>query len=95
MLNSPLQTCLNPIKEINDILFNLFRVKKGDKIKRTVMINDYDDDGAKMLDTSSFNQALKLTWIIKYSDHTNKGKSKNLFNHWLDKLGRKKRFYAI
>ena len=47
------------------------------------MINDYDDDGAKMLDAISFNQALKLTWIIKYSDHT---------NHWLDKLGRKKAF---
>ena len=58
------------------------------------MINDYKDDGAKMLDTSSFNQAVKSTWIIKYFDHTNKGKWKNLFNHWLDKLGRKEAFYA-
>ena len=55
--------------------------KKGDKIKRTVMINDYDDGGAKMLDINSFNRALKSTWITKYFDHTNKGKWKNLFNH--------------
>ena len=56
------------------------------------MINDYDDGGAKMLDINSFNRALKSTWITKYFDHTNNGKWKNLFIHWLDKLRRKEAF---
>ena len=55
---TPLQTCPNTIKEINAILFKFLWDKKGDKIKRTVMINDYEDGGTKMLDINSFNRAL-------------------------------------
>ena len=53
------------------------------------MINDYKDGGAKMLDISAFNRALKATWITKYLDNNNKGKWKNLFNHSFRELGGK------
>ena len=36
---------------------------KGDKIKRTEMINDYDKGGLKMIDgIQSFNKSLKMKW---------------------------------
>ena len=46
---NPLQTCPNTIKEINDILFKFLCDIKGNKMKRTDMINGYEDGGAKML----------------------------------------------
>ena len=62
------------------------------KIKRSVMINEYENGGARMLDILSFNRALKATWVTKYFNSTNKGKWKNLFDYYLDKTGRKNRF---
>ena len=58
------------IKEINDILYKFLWHGKGDKIKRMVVINDYQG-GTKMLDITSFNFALKATWIPKYLDVNN------------------------
>ena len=40
------------------------------------MINDFDLGGLKMIDISSFNKSLKLTWIKEYLDNNNKGKWK-------------------
>ena len=45
------------IKEINDLLYKFLWDGKGDKIKRTVVINDYQEGGIKMLDIKSFNSA--------------------------------------
>ena len=59
---------------------------KGDKIKRTVVINDYQEEGIKMLDIKSFNSALKETWIPKYLDVNNKGKWKIVFKYWQSKI---------
>ena len=38
---------------------------KDDKIIRYVMINDFGVGGLKMIDISSFNKSLKITWIKK------------------------------
>ena len=65
---TPLRTCKKTLKD-----FNVWD-GKGDKIKRTVMINHYKDGGAKMLNIFAFNRALKATWITKYLDNNNKGK---------------------
>ena len=38
------------------------------------MINDFGAGGLKMIDISSFNKSLKITWIKEYLDNNNKGK---------------------
>ena len=55
-------SCLKSLKEINNLLF---KFNKGDKIKRTEMIADYQDGGQKMLDIIEFNKALKISWVLK------------------------------
>ena len=64
------------IHEINDLFYRFLWNDKGDKIKRKVMINDYLKGCLKMIDLVSFNKSLKLTWIKKYLDSSNKGKWK-------------------
>ena len=71
---SPLQTNHEVIKEINKLFFNFLWNDKGDKIKRTVMINDYPGGGLKMMDAVSFNKSLKASWIKKYLDSENSSK---------------------
>ena len=46
----------------------------GDKIKRGIMIADYDQGGLKMVDVPLFAKSLKSTWIKKYLDQNNRGK---------------------
>ena len=67
------------LAEINDLLYTFLWNGKGDKIKRRVMINDLGAGGLKMIDISSFNKSLKITWIKKYLDNNNKGKSWKIF----------------
>ena len=55
---SPLPTPSEYLKEINSLLYKFLWDGKGDKIKRTLMINDYSKGGLKMLDIKSFNDAL-------------------------------------
>ena len=83
---TPLPTCHMAIKEINDLFYKFLWDGKGDKIKRTVVINGYQEGGIKMLDIKSFNSALKATWIPKYLDVNNKGKWKIVFKYWLSRI---------
>ena len=62
------------IKEINGIFYSFLWNNKGDKIKRSVMINNYESGGLKMVDIFSCNKSLKTTWIKKYLDESNRGK---------------------
>ena len=48
-------SCLKSLKETNNLLFKFLWDSKGDKIKRTEMIADYQDGGQKMLDIIDFN----------------------------------------
>ena len=84
---TPLQTNHQAIKEINKLFFNFLWNGKKDKIKRSIMINDYPEGGLKMIDIASFNKSLKATWIKKYLDSGNRGKWKNFFNLALGKYG--------
>ena len=47
---TPLATNQSFINEINDIFYRFLWNNKGDKIKRTVLINDYENGGLKMVD---------------------------------------------
>ena len=51
------------------------------------MINDLGAGGLKVIDISSFNKSLKITWIKKYLDNNNKGKWKIFFDVELKKYG--------
>ena len=58
-----LPTHQGALKEINTLLYDFLWESKGDKIKRTQMINDYDKGGLKMIDIQSFNKSLKIKWV--------------------------------
>ena len=73
---SLLPTNHNAIGEIHNILFNFLWDGKDDKIKRDIMISDYENGGLRMIDIKLFNKALKLSWIKKYLDTENHGKWK-------------------
>ena len=72
-------SCLKSLKETNKLLFKFLWDNKGDKIKRTEMIADYQDGGEKMLDIIEFNKALKISWILKYISSDCKSKWKCFF----------------
>ena len=62
---SPLPTNHHALEEINNLFFKFLWSGKDDKIKRTIMINDYSNGGLRMIDIKSFNMALKSTWVEK------------------------------
>ena len=70
------QPAKKSIKEINEIFYNFLWSGRGDKIKRSVMINNYPKGGLKMIDIESFSKSLKTTWIKKYLDRGNQAKWK-------------------
>ena len=84
---SPLPTNHNAIKEINNLFFNFLWDGKGDKVKRDIIISDYENGGLRMIVRKLFNQALKSGWIKKYLDRENHGKWKLLFNLELKNFG--------
>ena len=55
------------------------RQRGVDKIKRDIMIADYDQGGLKMVDVPLFVKSLKSAWIKKYLDQSNRGKWKLFF----------------
>ena len=82
---SPLPSSQPYLKEIHQILYNFLWDGKGDKIKRSVMLNEYKDGGLKMLDIQSFNGALKTKWVQKYLDDSNHAKWKLFFDYFIKK----------
>ena len=61
-----LQTHQGALKEINTLLYDFLRERRGNKIKMTEMINDYDKGGLKMIDIQIFNKSLKIKWVNGY-----------------------------
>lgn len=49
----------------------VFVGRQGGKIKRDIMIADYDQGGPKVVDVPLFAKSLKSTWIKKYLDQNN------------------------
>ena len=58
-----LPTHQGALKEINTLLYDFLWESKGDKIKRTQMINDYDKGGLKIIDIQSFNKLPNKKWV--------------------------------
>ena len=74
------------------MFFNFLWDSKGGKIKRDIMISDYNNGGPRMMDIKLFNKALKSSWITKYVDLENHGKWKLLFDLGLQSFGGKEVF---
>ena len=55
--------------------------------KLTIIINNYQDGGLKMIDIESFNKSLKTTWIKRYLGQNNQGKWKVFFELKLQPSG--------
>ena len=89
---SSLPTLPDILKTINSILYDFLWDGKGDKIKRTTLINNYAKGGLEMLDIQSFNESLKMKWIQGYLNEENKGKWKPFLDYYLGKCGGKKLF---
>ena len=56
-------------------------------ILQMFLTKDYNEGGLKIIDINKFNQSLKVSWIKKYLDPANDGKSKFVFEDSLKKLG--------
>ena len=69
------------------MFYNFLWDGKGDKIKRSIMISDYENGGLRVLDLNSLNKALKLSWVRKYLNDNNSRKWKLLFDFQLEDYG--------
>ena len=70
----PLPSNQQVLDEINNIFYKFIWDGKGDKIKRSITISDYENGGLRMLDLNSFNKVFKLSWVRKYLNENNSGK---------------------
>ena len=87
---SPLPSNDYYFKMIQNDLFTFLWNGKKDKIKRSEMINDYEDGGLKMLNLKFFSRSLKFTWIQKYLNDESHEKWKVFAdNYYLKQLGGK------
>ena len=89
---TPLPTHQKSLEEVNRIIFNFLWDGRGDRIKRSAMINDYDKGGLKMIDIKTFNSSLKVIWVKKYLDSANTGNWILFFDFYHTKHGGKRLF---
>ncbi len=56
-------------KELDSMCYSFIWDKKPDKIKRNILISDYENGGIKMLHVRNFCDSMKLFWIKKLLDN--------------------------
>lgn len=57
---------LSIIKQIQNIFYNYLWGGKPDKIKRSTIIQDYNNGGIRVIDLETFMNALKITWLRRF-----------------------------
>ena len=62
-LPNPTTQCL---KEIERMLFGFLWSGKNDKIKRSKLTQNYEQDGLRMIDINAFLESMKLSWIRRF-----------------------------
>lgn len=60
------------LKDIQSLFYNYLWDKGPDKIKRSVVIQNYDKGGLRMVDVNNFMNSLKLTWVRRVLVSTSK-----------------------
>ena len=87
--NPPVQV----IQEIQGIFIKFLWDGKPDKIKRKVIINNYDEGGLKFPHIESFCMSLKMSWLYKLLDPLNISPWKILLLSYIEKYGGDKILY--
>jgi hypothetical protein len=82
VLPNPPDSVLNDIEKIFD---KFFWNGKKDKIKRSVIINEYEEGELKIPHIQSFYKALKMSWLHKLLDPFNHSTSKVLLLDYIQK----------
>lgn len=72
------------IKKVNTIIYNFIWNGRSDKVKRKIIIQDYDKGGLKMINFDIYVKAAKCKWIQRYLDSSN-ASWKNLFQYFCKK----------
>ena len=88
-LLSSLPTSQKALQVVNTMLYDFIWFGKGDKIKRTKIINSCNKGGLKMIDIWDFNTSLKVKWLQGHLDSDNKGKWTVFFAYCLERYGGK------
>lgn len=81
--NPPVQV----MQEIQGIFFKFLWDGKPDKIKRKVIINNYDEGGLKFPNIESVCMSLKMSWLYKLLDHLNLSPWKIVLLSYVEKYG--------
>ena len=81
------------MKEIQDIFYKFLWDGKPDKIKRNVIINNYEEGGLKLAHIESFCKALNMSWLHKLLDQMNMSPWKILLLSYIEKYGGDKILY--
>ncbi len=58
----------NFFKRLNSTFYNFIWNNKPDKIKRSIIISNFEEGGLKMIHIESFSKSLKMYWIQKLLD---------------------------
>ena len=89
-LLSSLPTSKKMLQKINSILYDFLWDSKGDKIKRTEIINNYEKGVLKMIGITKLQHFTEIIkWVQKYLNTENKGKWKALYDYFLERHGGK------
>ena len=75
------------LKRFQTVFFNFIWNGKIDKVKREILINDYDEGGLKVPDIFSYCKALKISWIKRYIDPFNFSDWKKLLTDKIETMG--------
>ena len=70
------------VKCLNTIFYEFIQGQK-EYVKRSVIIGDYHQGGAKMIDTESLFQSIKAAWLVRFIN-ASELETWNIFaNHFL------------
>ena len=86
VLNNP---PLDILKKIKFEIFNFIWDSKPDKIKRSVIMQDYKIGGLRLINIDYFIEALKAGWVRQIFDEQNKGIWKEFYLEKLNAFGGK------
>ena len=86
VLNNP---PLNILKKIKFEIFNFIWDSKPDKIKRSVIMQDYKNGGLRLINIDYFIEALKAGWVRRIFDEQNKGIWKEFYLEKFNAFGGK------
>ena len=86
VLNNPPEHIINKIKTE---IFKFIWESKPDKIKRSVIMQDYKNGGLRLINVDYFIEALKAGWVRRILDEHNKGIWKEFYLEKLNAYGGK------